>query len=1055
MALQPSTAYSLSYHDQALWERGDLSLAGIREAWKVRRDKRLAEYIVKLAQLDPRPEGYDDAIKAGAQSYDQLLTALRPWTLRRSVRTHHEAKGGRFSVGSLNRQLLRESIREVHQAQWDTLAGSKSPIPERLLLHEVLMELWESDEAFDRESLLEVLRYIPLKWGPWKAIRAIFKASIRKRDWEVFGIICARVEIDRLTGREGAGAPRVPFNVSWNHSARDVSARTLSYLQRYAWRVLRHIAQNQPSLYPEVAAQVLKAYPAHLGTYQLTTSWIYNHILFHQAPGYARKRRSYSAERFYHYASDYYTHRAYPDLWKIRIEPLLGLLEVATHTGVMRFTTEALLKDFRDHLKTLDASWVTRVASHKRETLDGFLVTWFRELCPYTQAEYSSHGLHRPLLTLLWSSHKEMSEYALTYFKAHPDALAILVTVEQLMGFAQSERASLRALAESLLDPQTGRYTLTLDQWTTLLCRRHSHRFAGEVIKKIFSSKDLSFGWFARCINDELDDASRFAMDLLKDSNYQPEEGDLFLFYWELLQPKTWRSKVSAIAFEGLEQQKDDQRLLSRLSSAQLWSLLLHPEREGARVLKTWVKNGWLSPVCFTVDHLKKLLLQEQWSERWWLELLDEEALEWRQQRSYDRSIGELALEWLLAGQYFSVEDLDAKWVLDATFHEDWVDQQYFNFVSAHFEMKHFVALNEVPPKTPRARDGAEALIQAFMDRRSYGVRHGLRQLIETRHVASVLAKNPNAKIPVAKKVLKDDLLTFELFERLCDHQDEEVRELGLYFARYELKRWTLEAPLTFRRLLPFFLKGAAEVQQALLKAMGTSPHSAEARIDVRLEQFKADELYAFCFSPKAQVRDLGLSLISQYPDRFMDPAQLALLSESNDRRVCEGVVKTLYAALRFKESTCPWAPSAESVAPRSDIAKKQAEIVWEAPPMTSSPSASQSKRYLGLGSSVPRGVDPQAAEWMTDFLRRTVFRLSPGHPFKEDLNRLTPSTSAWRTKVNLIKALRDFATQHDDFARLIAPILSELLNSRGRSERAACLVALARIRAAHPDLNV
>jgi hypothetical protein len=248
-------------------------------------------------------------------------------------------------------------------------------------------------------------------------------------------------------------------------------------------------------------------------------------------------------------------------------------------------------------------------------------------------------------------------------------------------------------------------------------------------------------------------------------------------------------------------------------------------------------------------------------------------------------------------------------------------------------------------------------------------------------------------------------------------------------------------------------MKGAEEVRTALLKAM-TSPSDADERIDVRLEQFDANELYAFCFSPRAQVRDLGLSLIAAYPDRFMDPTKLATLAESSDRRVCEGVVKALYASLRFKEVSAPWQPTAESVAPRSEVAKKQAEIVLEQPPKGLTPADRKSKRYLGVGSSVPQGVDPSAAAWMSDFLRRTVFRLSPGHPFKEDLSRLTPTTSAWRNKVSLIKALRDLATQEADFAALITPILQELMSSRGRAERDACLVALARIRHAHPTLS-
>ena len=42
----------LSDQDWALWEQGDLSIEGVKAAL-ARRDPRLAEYMVKLVQLDP------------------------------------------------------------------------------------------------------------------------------------------------------------------------------------------------------------------------------------------------------------------------------------------------------------------------------------------------------------------------------------------------------------------------------------------------------------------------------------------------------------------------------------------------------------------------------------------------------------------------------------------------------------------------------------------------------------------------------------------------------------------------------------------------------------------------------------------------------------------------------------------------------------------------------------------------------------------------------------------------------------------------------------------
>jgi hypothetical protein len=1029
----------------------------VRAAWRERQDPRLAEYIVKLAQLDPMSQTYIDGKKAGKPVYEGLLSALRPWTLRRAVRTHYTANGGSLSFGKINRNKLRESIRELHQEQWALIEQHPELLTDRLRLHEVIMELWESHEPYAREALLNVLRYVPFKWGPWKAIRHILKASLRARDWEVFGILTARVELESTAGQESRQTPAKPFNVAWGKMSRDVSKATLSYLQRYCWRALRLIARSQPSLYPEVAAQVLKAYP-NVQSYQLTSSWVYNHLLFHNAKGYARNKRSYSAERFYHYPSDYYQHRAFPELWSARAEPLLGLLESAHNSGVLTFTTTSLLKDFRERLKGLDASWVARVASHKKTALDDFLATWFSELCPHPQADYESQGLHRPLLALLWSSSRAMQTFAMSYFKAHLSVLTSLVTSTQVMGFVQSDNKELQELGKMLLDPDNPHVTLTFEEWTTLLERRNSYGFAAMCFKLLFSAKDMSFEWFARMLTSELDQASSFAMSLLKDPRFRPEGGDLLSFYWELLSPASWRAKTAKLAFEGLEGEVDsdtDQegtRLLNQLSSARLWALLLHPDDLGREALGRWVKKGWLHPNLLGVEQLKLTLDEARWGERWWLEALEAEGGAWRDRASYQGNAASLAQGWLLTSKLFKVEDLTPEWLFSRALSGSWSDRPFKEYMLKHLEWKHFASLSEGSSRRPTAQEGVEAIISALMGA-DWSTRRTLTELLKSRHRGTLLKNNPNTKLPPAKRLLSDELLSFELFERLVTHSDEEVRDLGLYFARFELARWTREAPLTFARLLPFFMKGAEEVRTALLKAM-TSPSDADERIDVRLEQFDANELYAFCFSPRAQVRDLGLSLIASYPDRFMDPTKLAILAESSDRRVCEGVVKALYASLRFKEVSAPWQPTAESVAPRSEVAKKQAEIVLEQPPKGIKPADRKNKRYLGVGSSVPQGVDPSAAVWMSDFLRRTVFRLSPGHPFKEDLGRLTPTTSAWRNKVSLIKALRDLATQEADFAALITPILQELMSSRGRAERDACLVALARIRHAHPSLS-
>jgi hypothetical protein len=98
----------------------------------------------------------------------------------------------------------------------------------------------------------------------------------------------------------------------------------------------------------------------------------------------------------------------------------------------------------------------------------------------------------------------------------------------------------------------------------------------------------------------------------------------------------------------------------------------------------------------------------------------------------------------------------------------------------------------------------------------------------------------------------------------------------------------------------------------------------------------------------------------------------------------------------------------------------------------------------------------------LREFLRRILFEIPPGRPpapKEEDeaaegaAVRLKP-LPARKAKLALVEVLRDLAEEEAEFARVVLPPLEEFMNSRGQSERAACLVAVTRIRHSHPELR-
>ena len=151
------------------------------------------------------------------------------------------------------------------------------------------------------------------------------------------------------------------------------------------------------------------------------------------------------------------------------------------------------------------------------------------------------------------------------------------------MALVRSSNAKLKALGEALLDPAAGHFTLNLEQWTDLLGDENSFKFASQHFVNVFSGKDLNYTWFSDLINHELNQVSAWAIKLLADDNFKPASGDLFSFYWSLLTPSAWRSKSAQAAFDGLSKENDGERLLNRLSPAQLRALLLHPDGSGLK----------------------------------------------------------------------------------------------------------------------------------------------------------------------------------------------------------------------------------------------------------------------------------------------------------------------------------------------------------------------------------------------------------------------------------------------------------------------------------------
>src|SRR5262249_40475244 len=145
---------------------------------------------------------------------------------------------------------------------------------------------------------------VKLTYGPWRALKRVFKEAEARGGTEVFGALAARFDTAYAAG-----------------GGYDVTRGTPRHPCRPARRHLRRPAVTPPLCYPDVAADVLARYGND--TNWLRT-WVANHVFYHGTGKYNRNRFTLRSP-----PGNILQHRAFADLWRRTPRPLFALLERA------------------------------------------------------------------------------------------------------------------------------------------------------------------------------------------------------------------------------------------------------------------------------------------------------------------------------------------------------------------------------------------------------------------------------------------------------------------------------------------------------------------------------------------------------------------------------------------------------------------------------------------------------------------------------------------------------------------------------------------------------
>jgi hypothetical protein len=288
---------------------------------------------------------------------------------------------------------------------------------------------------------------------------------------------------------------------------------------------------------------------------------------------------------------------------------------------------------------------------------------------------------------------------------------------------------------------------------------------------------------------------------------------------------------------------------------------------------------------------------------------------------------------------------------------------------------------------------------------------------------------DPGAEIPA-------EFLTFARVEPLFAETRKPLRDFALELARYEFARWKPPA----EALLALSELPHSDVRQFVTEALLADDAPEKRRFRIDPDTLAPEAVYRFCESTDPETRKLGMQIIRRSP-RLQVPEEMFRLTESPDRLIRGFVIRSLWAVYRNRGVTADWKPP---VPPASTIGPAAKKAAAEPEPR---------------GPGVPHRPEkpPGRPQSLAEFLRRVLFEVPPGPPPKsaeapEATQKLKP-LPARRAKLELVEVMRDLAIEDAQFAAGIVPLLEEFMTSRGQSERAACLVAVTRIRHTHPTV--